>query len=219
MSYFKQIIDFYESFEAPAALPRKVEVHNPYSDRERRAAIHSFYSKYFDDNQPRTHILGINPSKLNSSSTGVHYTDGFALSNFCGINNTFSQSRELTSEFFYNVVARLGGADEFFSTNFPWAMMPVSVTDGGLYKNYYEDDLSTQLEPILVRNVHWIASLPSNGRLIILGIGENKKYFERLDGTPFGYTDVRFLPHPRWVLQYNRANIEKYLDQYLDALG
>lgn len=213
------VIDFYKTFSSPNGLPANVVVHNPFSDPQRRAAIETFYSTFYSDNKPRIHVLGINPSKFHATSTGIHYTDGFALENYCGIKNDFSKSRELTSEFIYRVIEELGGAKDAFSNVFLWAMMPVSVTEDGKYVNYYESSSVDLLSSVVRSNVEWLSKVPSTGRVVILGIGENAKFFDHLEGKPLVYDTVRYLPHPRWIMQYNRKKIEYYIEQYIDAMS
>lgn len=218
MLFRDQVIDFYSNFQNPRNLPEGVVIHNPFDDAGRRAAIQSFYDKFFADDRVRIHILGINPSKITSTSTGVNYTDGFALANYCGIDNEFSKGRELTSDFFYQVVQAMGGAKEFYSRVFGWAMMPLSVTNKGSYANYYDLKIHEILEEIVKQNIKWTSNLPSNGRAVILGTGENTKKFQELEGSPFGYNEVKYLPHPRWILQYNRSKVDKYIEMYVNAL-
>lgn len=219
MTYSKDVVDFYKNFQTSGRLPDGVVIHNPFDNAERRNAIERFYERFFADDNARIHVLGINPSKLNQTSTGVNYTDGFALEEFCGLQNGFSKGRELTSDFFYRVVLAMGGAEEFYARVFAWAMMPLSVTSSGGYVNYYDEDVEGALDEIVRQNVKWTSERPSTGRALIVGTGENKKSFEKLEGAPFGYNDVKYLPHPRWIMQYNRDSVDKYVGQYVDALS
>jgi len=219
MTYYNDVIDFYSNFKIPVSLPDGILLHNPFEDAERKAAIEQFYTKFFSDDNARIHILGINPSKLNHTSTGINYTDGLALKEFCGLDNGFSKGRELTSDFFYRVVLAMGGAEEFYKRVFAWAIMPISVTSKGGYVNYYDQAVEGALNEVITENVRWTSRRPSTGRALIIGTGENKKGFQNLEGSPFGYNDVKYLPHPRWIMQYNRDRIDKYIEQYVDALS
>lgn len=217
MNFCKEVIEFYQKFEN-GVLPEGVVIHNPISTMERRIAIDAFYEKYFDDEKSRVHVIGINPSKINNTSTGVNYTDGFALLNYCGINNDFSKSRELTADFFYKVVMAAGGSEIFYKEVFPWALMPLSITKDGSYINYYDCSVQEALKDIVEENMRWVSKLPSRGRLVVLGKGENLKSFKNLSGTPFGYNTVLSLPHPRWIMQYNRDKVDQYIDIYLESI-
>lgn len=219
MNISREVVRFYESPPFSLNVGNQLTVHNPFDDANRAQAIKDFCRKFYDDSETRTHLLGINPSRLTASSTGVNYTDGFALEEHCGIANEFSKSRELTSRFFYNVVENMGGASAFYNGVFAWATMPLPVTREGSYINYYEADAVDRLMPIIVANIEWLkGKIPSNGRAVILGTGDNKKMLERLAGFPFGYDRVDYLPHPRWVMQYKSAHLDKYVEMYANAL-
>lgn len=219
MTIAAKVLGFYQGFEQPAGLPDNVSLENPYDNAQRHASIDAFYNKYFNDMNPRIHILGINPSRLTTTATGVNYTDGFALQEYCDLPNDFSKTRELTADFFYRVVLAMGGTDDFYSTIFPWAMMPVTVTKKGNYANYYSNDIVEDMKSLVVENIKWTSELPRTGRVVILGTGENQKVFNSLPGSPFGYNDVRVLPHPRWIMQYNRDKVDKFVADYVDALS
>ena len=104
--------------------------------------------------------------------------------------------------------------EEFYSRVLPWAALPVAVTSEGSYANYYQIDRK-EIVDLVMMNITWLSKLPRVGKLVVLGVGENKQYLENLDGYPFGYNEVIYLPHPRWIMQYNR----KKLDQYIAAYG
>jgi len=219
MDFGAKVVQFYRDFRPPENLPDGIELANPYEHPARRGAIEQFYAKFFSDEFARIHILGINPSRLNTTATGVNYTDGYALKNYCEIDNDFSQSRELTADFFYRVVDAMGGASTFYRRVFPWAMMPVTVTKEGNYANYYSNDILEDMKSLVSDNIRWLTSLPANGKLVILGAGENQKVFNGLPGSPFGYNEVVTLPHPRWIMQYNRNKIDAYIEDYVNALS
>lgn len=218
MNYSDSVLRFYRDFAVGDVFDNALQLHNPYDAPSRQAVMTAFYEKYFNDDKSRIHILGINPSRLNNTSTGIHYTDGFSLQNYCGIPNDFFKSRELTSDFFYRVVEKMGGANEFYANVFPWAAMPVALTEHGKYANYYEVE-NDRVEQIVSANIEWLTTLPRRGKLVVLGLGENRARIKKLDGFPFGYGEVHYLPHPRWVLQYNRAKLEHFIEMYIDALG
>jgi hypothetical protein len=218
VTYSDQVIRFYSDFAVGDVFDSALQLHNPFDAPSRRDVMTNFYRKYFDDEIQRIHIIGINPSKLSSTSTGIHYTDGFALENFCGIENTFSKARELTSDFFYRVVEKMGGSHKFYAKIFPWAAMPVALTAHGKYANYYEVD-NERVNEIVSRNIDWLSMLPRTGKLVVLGLGENQSRIKKMGRFPFGYQDIRYLPHPRWALQYNRAKVDEFVDMYIEALS
>ena len=220
MSISDEVSAFYEGLRTLAPPGGEVSLHNPFDHEARKAAIKAFCAKFYDDDAPRIHLLGINPNKPANTSTGVHYTDGYALDAHCGIENDFSKGRELTSKFFYLVVEALGGAAMFYERVFAWSMMPVCATEEGEYRNYYDNGVRELVQPVVDHNLRWLADrVPCTGRAVVLGTGENKANFEALDGYPFGYDEVIYLPHPRWILQYHSAELEKHVESYVHALS
>jgi len=220
MTISKEVIALYDKPPFPTVVGNHVQIHNPFDDPAKKDAIYAFCEKFYNDDKPRLHLLGINPSRLTDTSSGVNYTDGFALDNLCGIDNEFSKTRELTSKFFYMVVEKMGGAALFYANIFAWALMPLSVTKDNSYKNYYENDVIEQLRAIVLANVNWLnKNVPATGVAVILGTGENKNSFQKLVGYPFGYKKITYLPHPRWVMQYNSAKLDYYINMYVDALS
>ena len=179
MTISDQVIDFYKSFPKTDLFDNAIQLHNPFDAPSRRTLIEYFYSKYFNDEKSRVHVLGINPSRLSKSSTGINYTDGYSLEAFCEIPNDFSKTRELTSEFFYEMITQAGGVDKFYANVFPWAALPVAITKEGSYSNYYEFDRK-EISELVRMNIAWLEALPRVGKLIVLGIGENKQYIEGL---------------------------------------
>ena len=200
-------------------MPEGVELHNPFEDLARRIAITRFCEIYYGDDRPRAHLVGINPSRLTKTSTGVNYTDGYSLETFCNIQNDFSKKREVTARFFYQVVEAYGGCTKFYGDVFAWAAMPIGVTRHGKYKNYYDSELLPSLEEVVIKNLEWMRNVPSNGTLIVIGIGQNKDFIENLDWINKFYRKVVYLPHPRWIVQYKSRDIDKYISMYMDALS
>ena len=218
MTISEQVIDFYKDFQPPIGLPNHIHLHNPWDDKDRRAAITEFCNKFYNDSTPRIHLIGINPSKLVKTSTGVNYTDGYALQNRCGIGNDFDKHRELTSEFFYRMSDACGDANKLYSNIFAWALMPFAITSDGLYKNHYDAEVASSVDTIIRANLDWLSRIPSTGRAVVLGKGKNAAKFDALVGTSGMYREIIILPHPRWILQYQRKDVDKFIDQYLNAL-
>ena len=217
MTLSDQVIEFYKSFPQPDVFDTSLQFHNPFDSPSRKSAIEDFCSTYYNDENPRIHLLGINPSRLTATSTGVNYTDGYALQNYCGIANDFSKTRELTAEFFYEMINAVGKAKHFYATVFAWAALPVAITTEGAYINYYDAD-DPKIYEAVEENIKWMTKLPSVGKLVIVGSGQNQKFIESCEGFPFGYNQVVTLPHPRWIMQYNRKRIDVFIDAYKDAL-
>lgn len=217
MTVADKVIEFYGNFPKLELFSSKLQFHNPYDAPSRAEAIGKFCAKYYSDSSPRTHLVGINPIRLTNTSTGVNYTDGYALEHKCGIPNEFSKSRELTSSFFYDVVDAAGGAVAFYSAVFAWAVMPVALTFEGEYANYYEVD-DDRVDDVIAMNMAWLSALPKRGRLVVLGSGQNKSIVGKMEGVADAYNEIIYLPHPRWIMQYNREKAGHYVCEYINAL-
>ncbi len=99
MSVSKQILSFLKSLDLKAGLPQGVEVMNPFKDKYTYNICNTFYNKYYNDNNSRHLILGINPGRFGGGITGIPFTDPLRLAFVCGIENSFQRKQELSSVF------------------------------------------------------------------------------------------------------------------------
>ncbi|HWV69113.1 MAG TPA: hypothetical protein VN105_24805, partial [Chitinophaga sp.] len=89
MTIADQIISFNGQLHFPGKLPAGIRVMNPFREGPGIMDImKQFYKKFYDDKQPRQLILGINPGRLGSGSTGVPFTDTKRMWDKCGIEIT-----------------------------------------------------------------------------------------------------------------------------------
>ena len=100
MTFATSILNFFDKLNAPA-FSNGIEIINPYPDKEVKAVVRSFYNKYFNDNNPRVFIIGINPGRFGGGITGISFTDPVALKEFCGIENNLGDKKELSSRFIF----------------------------------------------------------------------------------------------------------------------
>ena len=193
---------------------------NPYQDARVLAHVRAFLDKYFDDTRHRTLILGINPGRFGAGITGVTFTDPVALADFCGIPNDLGRRRELSSVFVYQVIDRLGGPAEFYRHFFLSAISPLGFTRGGKNLNYYDEPaLRRATTPFIVAcTKQQIALAGRRDHVIILGAGENLKFFEALNDEHGFFHSIRGLEHPRFIMQYRLKKLGYYLDRYEEAL-
>lgn len=52
-----------------------------------------------------------------------------------------------------------------------------------------------------------------------IGSGENFKFLRRINEQYHFFEKIIPLEHPRFIMQYNSKNKDKYLDKYLEALN
>ena len=211
---------FYTSLAAPRT-PRGIAVMNPYNEPQIRGYVRAFLEKYYSDNRERTLILGINPGRFGSGITGVTFTDPVALADECGIHNHLPRRRELSSIFIYDVVKQLGGPDEFNSRFFLSAVSPLGFTRGGVNLNYYDDRrLERAVTPFIVSSIEQHVALGARrDSVVIIGRGENARFFERLNNQHHWFASIHAVDHPRFIMQYRRKQLASYIESYRTLLS
>jgi hypothetical protein len=191
-----------------------------YATRADQRYFIPFARNFYAGSASRTVVLGINPGRRGSGLTGVPFTDGQSLAVECGIDNDFRETRELTSQFVYRVVRHAGGTRAFFNRVFLSAIYPYCLTVAGKNANYY-DLLDRQ--PLLELVLHSLRShrqLPNvSSRLVVVGQGRHLDLIRAVNDVHCVFDEITALPHPRFIVQYNRPKIEDFVAQYASALG
>jgi hypothetical protein len=181
-------------------------------------ALTEFYGKFFADNNSRTYLLGINPGRYVNTATGVPYTDGYALQETCGIENNFSKGRELTAEYINKVIDAFGGATAFYDLFYAGAVFPFEILFDDLYANYYADDVWPEIEESIRTLLKEISQFGSNSRVVVLGSSDNLKHFNSMNDELGLFGKIWSLEHPRYIAQYKRREMDKFIDKYLEVL-
>jgi len=205
---------FYEGLERFRWATPEVALLSPIADDERRSAFRAFCDKFYSDNENRVFWLGINPSRVRRTSTGVPYTDGFALLEYCGIENEFDKHRELTADFFYRFINAYGGADVFYSRHYAGAAFPLSILRKDKYCNYYDRNLPQEVLSSVPDMILRQSEIGHKGVLVIIGSGENAKVLRNLNNKFEIFADVLVVEHPRYIMQYKSADLDDYLAKF-----
>jgi len=219
-SFGDRAYEFYTSLDTPA-VPRAVDVMNPYTEPTVKGYLRKFLNKYFDDNLPRIPILGINAGRFGAGLTGVTFTDPVALADDCLIPNHLPRKRELSSIYIYDMIRHMGGPAEFYQQFFLSAVSPLGFTREGVNLNYYDDRrLERAVTRFIVSSVErHIAFGCRRDRVVILGRGKNARFFGRLNDEHQWFAEVHTLDHPRFIMQYRRKHLGEYLDLYASVLS
>ncbi|MGI9042514.1 MAG: uracil-DNA glycosylase family protein [Gemmatimonadaceae bacterium] len=219
-SFGKRAYRFYTSLETPS-VPRGVTVMNPYTERPVQRYLKGFLNKYFDDDRPRIAMLGINPGRFGAGVTGITFTDPVALADACGIPNHLPRKRELSSIYVYDVIGRMGGPEEFYRHFFLSAVCPLGFTRKGINLNYYDDrKLEREVTPFIVSSIEQHLALGCRSdHVVILGRGDNARFFSRLNEKHGWFGEVHAVDHPRFIMQYRRRHLDEYLAQYASLLS
>jgi hypothetical protein len=219
-TFASRVIDFYRRLRRPRLGGLDVDALFPYRDVEVRAVTDVFYRKFFQDTARRVYLVGINPGRFGGGTTGIPFTDPVSLDRQCGIANPFPKRRELSAEFIEAVIDRLGGPREFYGSFFITAVSPVGFTRNGRNYNYYDDPrLLKAVEPFLVRSMR--AQLDFGARrdiAVVLGTGRNFDVFSRLNAEHGFFERLLAVDHPRFIMQYRRPQIDRYLRRYSATL-
>ena len=220
MTFAKQILDFYFSLPKELPLPNGVETIYPYDNPETREVMQRYFQKYYDDINPRTYLIGINPGRLGSGITGIGFTDAYHLEQYCDIPNSFDKKVELSASFMFEVMEAYGGVEAFTKDFFFTTVMPLGLLKNGKNYNYYDDkETQESLDQFITKTLLKQMSFPqAKPHIICIGQGKNLKYLQAFNQKYNCFESIDVVPHPRWVMQYRRKEKQKYIGVYLDAL-
>jgi hypothetical protein len=221
MTFADKILAFYQQLRIEEKLPEGVEVMNPYRQETTMAACRAFYRKYYNDYRSRRIILGINPGRFGAGVTGIPFTDPVRLEQNCGISHSFDKKPELSSQFIYRLIDNMGGPATFFKYYYLGAVSPLGFVKNGKNFNYYDDKkLERSLKPFIVKSlVQQVALGVNTEKCYCLGNGKNYDYLQRLNAEIKLFGKIIPLPHPRWVMQYRRKQLQHFLDEISKKLS
>lgn len=207
------ILNFYRNLSLDWKLPDGYALLTPHVDEEVMVYMHTFYEKFYKDQNPRILLLGINPGRLGAGVTGIPFTDPVHLESECDIFNSLQKKQELSSIFIYELIQKFGSTITFYNHFYIHSISPLGFVKNGINANYYDEkELFQATRPYIIDNLKYIASMPCiNDIVFSLGKGLNYTYLKQLNNELKLFKQVKALPHPRWVMQYKRKSKDKYL--------
>ena len=219
-----RVIDFNRNLTYNGNLPAGFQVMNPFLDNPETIKVMSeFYHKYYNDNQKRRFIIGINPSRNGAGVTGVPFTDTKRLEGVCGIKMESSRTHEVSSVFVYDMIEAYGGADSFYSdfyinSPFPLAIIRESKDGNWLNANYYDDQkLFKMVKGFMIKSLKKHIDLGlDTSEVFILG-KKNADFIARLNAEEKMFDKLTALEHPRYIQQYKSRYKQLYIDKYINA--
>ncbi|MES2733814.1 MAG: uracil-DNA glycosylase family protein [Bacteroidota bacterium] len=219
-TFAAKAIAYYLNLQTPTILPASVEIINPYQTEAVRETVRQFYTRFFNDSQPRIFLLGINPGRLGGGTTGLSFTDPVALRNYCHIQNDFGTKTELSSRFVYEFIQQFGGAKTFYSQFYLSALYPLALVKHGKNYNFYDEpSLYQALKADIVANIQAQIGFGANiAQAVCLG-KKNGVYLKRLNDEYGFFKSIVVLDHPRYIMQYKLREMEQYLDKYRQVLN
>lgn len=220
MTFADRILNFYSTLKIEEQLPQGVKILNPYKKAEVMKVCTAFYNKYYNDDKGRIMILGINPGRFGAGVTGIPFTDPIKLEQDCGIKNNFEKRGELSSDFIYRLIDKMGGPDHFYRHFYLGAVSPLGFVKDGKNYNYYDSrELTHTLKAFIIKSlVEQIGFGIKFKRCYVLGQGKNYNYLKMLNLDLKLFDELIPLPHPRWVMQYRRKQLDKILVKTVNTL-
>ena len=217
----QQIIGFYKQIMPPSDLPEDIHVLYPQRQENVIATIERFYNKYYQDENTRTLIFGINPGRFGAGVTGINFTAPKQLTENCGIEHCFKLHSELSAEFIYEMIERYGGVEKFYSNFFISSISPLGFIKNKVNVNYYDaKNLQESVTPFIIdcinRQLEWNVN---RNTVFCIGGEKNFKFFSQINKRHGWFNKIIPLPHPRFIMQYKRKTKEIYLLKYLDAFS
>lgn len=221
MNLAEKILSFLKRLDLRAKLPSGIKAMNPFQNPGTFALCEQFYTKYYADNLQRTVIIGINPGRFGGGLTGIPFTDPIRLEQVCGIPNQLSKKPELSSEFIYQMITAFGGPDVFYKRFYFTSVSPLGFIKDGKNLNYYDSDLlTTRIRPFMDECLKTQLSWGLNTKTAYcLGEGDNFKFITKWNAEKNFFEEVIPLPHPRFIMQYKRKQVDGYVDLYLKKLS
>ena len=220
MNFSSKATKYFCNLKTPHIKSSGVEVINPYEKDDVKEIVKNFYTKFYNDQNERLFIIGINPGRFGGGLTGIAFTDPVALREHCRIENTFGDRKELSSKFVYTVINQFGGVKKFFSGVFLTALYPFAIIKNKKNYNYYDEkSLSDLLRLDMVQNIR--EQIKFGGRrdyAILLG-KKNADYFFPINEEHKFFKKITVLEHPRYIMQYKLKQIDGYIKKYIEAIN
>ena len=206
-------------------LPKGIRIMNPFREHDDvMEIVEVFYHKYYNDNEQRHIILGINPGRFGAGLTGIPFTDPKRLISECHIPYTGKMSHEPSSVFIYEMINAYGGPEIFykdFYINSPCPLGFTSIDTKGKETNYnYYDskELTEAVHPFMIENIRKQIDFGIKTDICFcFGTGKNEKFLRKLNDEHQFFGRLIALEHPRFIMQYKSASKHFYIDKYLTA--
>ena len=224
-TFSDRVNDFNRNLNLDTPLPANIGLLNPFKNAETLATAAAFYNKYYSDNAKRRLILGINPGRLGSGTTGVPFTDPKRLTECCGIAYQGKLLHEPSSVFIYEMIDAFGSIEAFYARFYISSVCPLGFIEKdseGKEKNYnYFDSKALQeaVQPFIEWNIEQQIAIGCDTDVCYcLGTSKNYQYLLELNNMKHYFGKIIPLEHPRFIMQYRNKQKEQYISEYLQKL-
>lgn len=226
-TFADKIISFNKIIEFKGALPKNIGIMNPFKENEEALNISTkFYKKFYNDNNKRHLILGINPGRFGAGVTGVPFTDPKRLLNECGLEFSGKATHEPSATFIYEMINAYGGVEKFYGKFYIHSICPLGFTiinDKGkeVNYNYYDSkELTEMVYDFIIENISKQISFGiSTDVAFCFGTGKNEKFLRKINDEFHFFKKIIALEHPRFIMQYKAKSKQQYIDKYLEAFS
>lgn len=204
-------------------------ISNPFNGKNRlqiKEITNTFYKKYYNDNNKRYLILGSSPARKGTATTGIPFEDASHLYKETGIMIDNFYINKSSSNFLYDVMEQYGGCEKFYKDFFmsfvcPLGIVNVNSKGNEVNSNYYENKkLENVLYNFIVDSLKKQISFGIDTSICYcIGSGENFKFLTKINEQYKFFDRIIALEHPRFIMQYNSKDRNKYLDKYINVLN
>ncbi|MDF1697900.1 MAG: DUF4918 family protein [Saprospiraceae bacterium] len=220
MTFAEKVINFYTEMDRNWKIAKGFDLIDPFGNKETVKIFSEFYHKYFNDNETRHFLMGINPGRHGAGVTGVPFTDPKIIEEDCLIKNDFPKKNELSAIFVYHFIEAYGGIETFYKKFYINSVCPLGFLKNGINCNYYDDKvLFNSVKSRIVAGIQDQINFGMHTDVAFcLGNGLNFKFLKKLNEEYSFFDEIVPLPHPRWVMQYRRKKMDEFTMKYVDAL-
>jgi len=227
MTFAEKVIQFNKQLDFNGTLPPGISVMNPYPNNPDVVRImEEFYTKYYNDDNKRHLILGINPGRFGAGVTGIPFTDSKRLKAVLDINYEGKETHEPSSVFIYEMIAAFGGPEAFYKRVYINSMFPLGFTATNaagkeVNYNYYDSkELIAAVYGNIVKNIQTQIDLGCyTDTCFCFGTGTNEKFLRKVNDEQGFFKKIVALEHPRFIMQYKARTKQVYIDKYLEAFS
>lgn len=224
-SFADKVIHFNRNIEFHGTLPKNIKMMNPFQGSKKALEIsRKFYKKFYDDNNIRRFIIGINPGRLGAGVTGIPFTDTKRLEEVCKIPVEGFSTHEPSSVFVYDMIKKYGGPKKFYGDFYIHSICPLGFVEKNkkgnwVNCNYYDhEELYLSLKGFIIENMKKQISFGIDcNRVYVMG-KKNAKYVKKINEEENFFDKIIELNHPRYIVQYKSKQMNEYIDDYLKSL-
>jgi hypothetical protein len=225
MTFADKVIQFNKQLDFEGALPAGIHIMNPFKENPQvNILMEQFYKKFYNDDDKRHLILGINPGRFGAGVTGIPFTDSKRLKSVCRINYEGKETHEPSSVFVYEVIDAYGGVYNFYKHFYIHSIFPLGFTATAkngkeVNYNYYDSkELTASVYDYIIENIKkQIAFGVDTDTCFCFGNGKNEKFLRRLNTEQGFFKNIIALEHPRFIMQYKSKSKAEYINKYITA--